>query len=143
MFFLDERLVRDCLVLGDLPLSRVLLMNDAQYPWLILVPRRAEVSELFDLPESERQQLWREATQLAEGLKRLLGADKMNLANLGNLVSQLHLHVIARFKDDIAWPGPVWGRHPAQPYEAAQIDQWRVRIAQLLGADFKPAQVSL
>lgn len=142
MFFLDERLARDSVVLGDLPLSRVLLMNDAQYPWLILVPRRAALTELFDLSEAEQQQLWHEASQLAAGLKKRLGADKMNVANLGNVVSQLHLHVIVRFKEDAAWPGPVWGKHPAKPYESSQIDAWRVQIAGLLGDEFQPVQVN-
>lgn len=115
MFVLDSRLEQDTLLLGDFPLCRLLLMNDAQYPWFILVPRREEVSELFQLDTADQQALWQEATSLAETVKDTFGADKMNVATLGNVVSQLHVHVIARRRDDPAWPGPVWGKHPAQP----------------------------
>ncbi|VFT18904.1 histidine triad (HIT) protein [Pseudomonas aeruginosa] len=94
MFALDPRLEQDTLLLGDFPLSRLLLMNDARYPWFILVPRREDVTELFQLDVDDQQALWREATLLAEVLKDTFRADKMNVANLGNVVSQLHMHVI-------------------------------------------------
>ncbi|OKO44047.1 hypothetical protein AM469_000990 [Pseudomonas aeruginosa] len=109
MFALDPRLEQDTLLLGDFPLSRLLLMNDARYPWFILVPRREDVTELFQLDVDDQQALWREATLLAEVLKDTFRADKMNVANLGNVVSQLHMHVIVRRRGDDAWPGPVWG----------------------------------
>lgn len=109
MFALDPRLEQDTLLLGDFSLSRLLLMNDARYPWFILVPRREDVTELFQLDVDDRQALWREATLLAEVLKDTFRADKMNVANLGNVVSQLHMHVIVRRRGDDAWPGPVWG----------------------------------
>lgn len=89
MFALDPRLEQDTLLLGDFPLSRLLLMNDARYPWFILVPRREDVTELFQLDVDDQQALWREATLLAEVLKDTFRADKMNVANLGNVVSQL------------------------------------------------------
>lgn len=130
MFALDPRLERDTLPVGDLPLSRLLLMNDAQYPWLILVPRRPGVSELFDLTPEEQRQLCEETTRVAETLKALCGAEKMNVATLGNVVGQLHMHVIARHGGDPAWPGPVWGRLPAQPYEAGAASVWRERLRQ-------------
>lgn len=120
MFVLDQRLVQDTLPVGDFPLCRLLLSNDAQYPWFILVPRKADVSEIFQLSEAEQLQLWNETTALATTLQQLFKADKMNVAALGNVVSQLHMHVIVRHKSDIAWPAPVWGKHPAVPYSADQ-----------------------
>lgn len=137
MFSLDQRLQQDTLLLGDFPLCRLLLMNDASYPWFILVPRRAEVSEVFQLDAEEQQQLWRESTELAEVLKDSFKADKMNLATLGNVVSQLHMHVIVRRRDDPAWPAPVWGRHPARPYSDEQIAALRARLRMALGDDFR------
>ncbi len=123
MFELDSRLVQDTLVVGDFPLCRLLLMNDANYPWFILVPRREEVSELFQLSEDDQRQLWQEATSLAERLKDLFAADKMNVATLGNVVSQLHVHVIVRHKTDPAWPAPVWGKLPARAYRPEEIQR--------------------
>lgn len=124
---------------GDrgLPLSRLLLMNDSQYPWFILVPRREEVSELFQLDAADQQQLWKEAVSLAEVLKDSFGADKMNVATLGNVVSQLHVHVIARRKSDAAWPAPVWGRAPAIPYAEGQIADLLARLRLVLTDDFR------
>ena len=137
MFALDSRLQQDCLLIGDFALSRLLLMNDASYPWFILVPRREEVSELFQLDAVDQRQLWQETTLLAETLKDTFAADKMNVATLGNVVSQLHMHVIVRRRDDIAWPAPVWGRHPAQPYEAHQIEQIIAKLRLVLTQGFQ------
>lgn len=136
MFELDPRLQQDTLAIGDYPLCRLLLMNDAQYPWFILVPRREEVSELFQLSVDDQRQLWREATGLAETLKDLFCADKMNVATLGNVVSQLHVHVIARRRGDAAWPSPVWGRHPAKPYASAEVAAIRGKLGLALGDGF-------
>lgn len=137
MFTLDQRLQQDTLLLGDFPLCRLLLMNDANYPWFILVPRRNEVSELFQLDAQEQQQLWRESTELAEVLKDTFKADKMNVATLGNVVSQLHMHVIVRRKDDPAWPAPVWGKHPAKPYSDEQVAALRSKLRMVLDDDFQ------
>ena len=137
MFTLDQRLQQDTLLLGDFPLCRLLLMNDANYPWFILVPRRDEVSELFQLDAQEQQQLWRESTELAEVLKDTFKADKMNVATLGNVVSQLHMHVIVRRKDDPAWPAPVWGKHPAKPYSDEQVSALRSKLRMALDDDFQ------
>lgn len=136
MFVLDARLQHDTVCLGDYPLCRLLLMNDAQYPWFILVPRREDVSELFQLSAEDQLQLWRETTSLAELLKDCFAADKMNLATLGNVVSQLHMHVIVRRRDDVAWPAPVWGRHPAQAYSAEQLAELTARLRLVLTGDF-------
>ena len=118
MFSLDPRLQQDTLTVGDFPLCRLLLMNDAQYPWFILVPRRAAVSEVFDLDAADQLALWQETTTLASVLKDGFAADKMNVATLGNMVSQLHMHVIARNEGDAGWPGPVWGHGTREPYSS-------------------------
>lgn len=131
-FELHPRLAADCLVVGDLPLSRLLLMNDRQYPWCILVPRRAGAREIYLLPEADQQQLWRESAQLSAAIMELFGGAKLNIGALGNMVPQLHVHHIVRHAGDAAWPGPVWGKHPAQPYtvEAAarQVQQIGLRM---------------
>lgn len=137
MFTLDSRLQQDCLLVGDFPLCRLLLMNDASYPWFILVPRREEVSEIFQLDGADQRQLWQETSLLAETLKDTFAADKMNVATLGNVVSQLHMHVIVRRRDDAAWPAPVWGRQPARPYEDAQIRQIIDKLRLVLTGDFQ------
>lgn len=142
MFSLDARLQQDTLLIGDYPLCRLLLMNDAHYPWFILVPRREEVSELFQLDQADQQQLLRESVGLAEILKDVFGADKMNVANLGNVVSQLHVHVIVRRREDASWPGPVWGQHAALPYEAQQVEQIRSKLRAVLDDGFRFAEAS-
>lgn len=137
MFALDSRLQQDCLLVGDFPLCRLLLMNDSNYPWFILVPRREEVSELFQLDADDQRQLWQETTLLAETLKDTFAADKMNVATLGNVVNQLHMHVIVRRREDAAWPAPVWGRYPAQPYAGQQVGQIIDKLRLVLTEDFQ------
>lgn len=131
MFSLDLRLQQDTLVLGDFPLCRLLLSKDANYPWFILVPRQEGVSEVFDLDATQQRQLWQETSLLAEHVKASLGADKMNVATLGNVVSQLHMHVIARFKSDIAWPAPVWGKVAAVAYKEQQLAELKAGLLPL------------
>lgn len=115
---LHPQLARDTLFVTDLALCRVLLMNDARYPWCILVPRLADVREIFDLSASDQADLWREVGLCTQRLSVLTRAGKMNVATLGNMVPQLHIHVIARHEGDAAWPHPVWGKGEAQPYAA-------------------------
>lgn len=115
-FVLDERLARDALVIGDLRLSRALLMNDARWPWLILVPRREGLVELIDLEPADQTQLMDEAGRAARFLKSHARAGKINVGALGNIVRQLHLHVVARTVGDPAWPRPVWGYGAATRY---------------------------
>jgi diadenosine tetraphosphate (Ap4A) HIT family hydrolase len=136
MFVLDSRLQQDTVWVGDYSLCSLLLMNDAQYPWFILVPRREDVSELFQLDGADQLQLWQETNGLAEVLKDCFAADKMNVATLGNVVSQLHMHVIVRRREDIAWPAPVWGRHPAQPYTPEQLAELKARLRLVLTGNF-------
>lgn len=116
---IDPTLERDTVMVCDLTFSRVLLNNDANYPWLILVPRRAGKVELIDLDETDRLTLWKEIAQVSRALKDLTRCHKLNVAQLGNQVAQLHVHIIARQKSDAAWPNPVWGRAPRRDYEAA------------------------
>ncbi|MFP3996776.1 HIT domain-containing protein [Pseudomonas capeferrum] len=139
MFEMDTRLQQDCLVLGDFPLCRLLLSKDANYPWFILVPRRAGVSEVFDLSQEDQAQLFKETTDLSQALKGEFKADKMNVATLGNVVSQLHMHVIVRRHGDVAWPAPVWGKVPAGEYAPGQVDAIRQRLRTLLDNDYKEA----
>ncbi|GGW34221.1 HIT domain-containing protein [Vreelandella hamiltonii] len=114
---LDPRLEADTFPLADLPLCRVLLMNDARYPWVVLVPRVNDVSEVFELSDTDQAQLWREASALGAAMKEAYHGDKLNIATLGNVVSQLHLHVVIRYRDDASWPAPVWGNGTPEPYE--------------------------
>ncbi len=122
-FALHPQLAADCLLVGDLPLCRVLMMNESRYPWFILVPRRAGISEIHQLDATERAQLWAESDRFSHLLVELFSPDKLNIAALGNVVPQLHIHHIARFKSDAAWPAPVWGKFPAEKYSPAAANE--------------------
>ena len=116
MFTLHPQLAADTLEVGDFPLCTVRLMNDSSYPWLILVPKRQAIREITDLPAPDVETLWGEILRAHEALKGLVMPDKMNIGAIGNMVPQLHVHVVARMKGDKAWPKPVWGFAPAVPY---------------------------
>jgi len=116
MFVLDPRLDNDTHLIGDFALCRALLMNDARYPWVILVPRITGLTEIYQLSEADQQQLMIESNTVAKALSELVSADKMNVAALGNVVSQLHIHHVARYQADEAWPAPVWGKGEAIAY---------------------------
>lgn len=128
MFELHPRLAADTLPVGDFPLCRCLLMNDMHYPWLILVPRVDGIREIFELSVKDQQQLMRESSYVSERLARHFNADKINIGALGNMVPQLHLHHIARYQNDAAWPGPVWGKHPAQAYTSDNLQMMQERL---------------
>lgn len=115
-FELHPRLAADTVHVTDLTLCRLLLMRDGRYPWAILVPRRTDIREIHQLTQADQRQLLAEITRLSAGMEREWRADKMNVAALGNMVPQLHVHVIARFEGDAAWPGPVWGVGAAEEY---------------------------
>jgi diadenosine tetraphosphate (Ap4A) HIT family hydrolase len=121
---LHPQLERDTTPLGDLPLSRVLIINDANYPWLLLVPRRYDAVELIDLNEVERAQLMAEIALVSSALKEVTECDKLNVAALGNAVPQLHVHIIARRKTDKAWPKPVWGVVPPISHDGNELDRF-------------------
>jgi len=127
-FELHPRLAGDTIFVADWPLSRVLLMNDARYRWLVLVPRVHAATELHDLSVVDRAQLIEEVARASAALKTSTGAAKINVGALGNIVPQLHVHIVARSIGDPAWPGPVWGHSPAKPYEASELQN---RIAAL------------
>ena len=116
MVELHPQLAKDGLLLGQFTLCKLLLMNDANYPWCILVPDRDSISEMHQLDEVDQQQLMRESCLLASILEKEFAADKMNIGALGNIVPQLHIHHIVRYKNDLAWPAPVWGKISAKPY---------------------------
>jgi diadenosine tetraphosphate (Ap4A) HIT family hydrolase len=118
---LHARLKEDTIDIGDLPLCRVLVIKDANYPWLLLVPRRADIIEIIDLEEVEQAQLMTEVSRVARALKDVTKCDKLNIAALGNMVPQLHVHVIARRTSDAAWPRPVWGAVPPLSHDAEEV----------------------
>lgn len=122
-FELDPRLDADTTLLAQFDLSLLLLMNDARYPWCILVPKRPGIREIYELSLTDQGRLLRESSMLGRAMVQAFGADKLNVAALGNLVPQLHLHHVVRFVNDDAWPAPVWGRHPARPYTAEAREQ--------------------
>ena len=132
-FTLDPRLASDTVPLGDLTLSRMLLMDERRFPWVILVPRRMGLAELFDLDSEARRILSDEIATIAQALKRATGCEKINAGALGNVVRQLHVHIVARNKADPAWPGPVWGfAPPRQPYTPADRASFVARLAREL-----------
>ncbi|SDO06291.1 Diadenosine tetraphosphate (Ap4A) hydrolase [Methylobacterium phyllostachyos] len=134
-FALDSRLAADTVEVGDLALCRVLLMDDARFPWLILVPRRPDLSEITDLSEPDSVALWQEI-RIATGVMQALATpDKVNVGALGNIVTQLHVHVVGRFRSDPAWPGPVWGFGTCTPYPLHA----RAQLIERAGALFSAA----
>ncbi|REG78266.1 HIT domain-containing protein [Marinomonas pollencensis] len=135
MFELNSILERDSILVGNFPLSQLRLINDSQFPWLILVPQRNGVSEMHHLVEKDRQQLMSESCLLAEVLHDAFSADKLNVAAIGNKVPQLHLHHVVRFETDICWPEPVWGKVPAVPYGPQALSDVLEKIRSLLNDD--------
>ena len=125
---LHPQLARDTIVVGDLALSRLLVVNDANWPWLLLVPRRQGASEIIDLDEVERAQLMTEIARVAHALKEVTACDKLNVAALGNVVPQLHVHVIARRSGDVGWPKPIWGAAPPLPHDPRELDRFVTAI---------------
>ena len=126
------QLARDTTPVGDLALSRALAMNDANFPWVILVPRRAGIVELIDLDEADRGRLMAEIAQVSTALKNLTRCDKLNVAAIGNVVPQLHVHVVARRTTDAAWPKPVWGAVPAKSYAPGELDTFVAALRRAL-----------
>ena len=135
MFELHTQLEKDTVPIGDLDLCRVLLMNDSNYPWLILVPRRADVGEIFQLTAVDQQQLMAEVSAVSAALAGHYHADKINVAALGNVVPQLHVHVIARYLDDVAWPRPVWNAQVPRKYVDDVLAATVTELRELLEID--------
>jgi diadenosine tetraphosphate (Ap4A) HIT family hydrolase len=122
-FELHPQLAKDSIWLADWPLSQLRLINDANYPWFILVPRRANIRDVIDLTEADQSTLWQESAKLSQLLRVKYNPEKLNLAALGNMVPQLHLHHVARYSTDVAWPAPIWGKVAAKPYTEQQVSQ--------------------
>ncbi|WP_114417333.1 HIT domain-containing protein [Marinospirillum perlucidum] len=131
-FRLHPRLEADSFLIGRLPLSELRMINDQRYPWLLLVPALPDLVEITDLSDENYQQLWEEVRLVSKALQELFEPDKLNVATLGNLVPQLHLHVIARFKNDAAWPGPVWGQGEALPISSALANDRIESVSRIL-----------
>ncbi len=138
-FQLHSRLQQDCVVFGRFELCQLLMMNDSQYPWFILVPQKAGITELYQLAQSDRQLLIEESSYLSENLAVLFHADKMNVAAIGNLVPQLHIHHVVRYQTDKAWPAPVWGKFNAIPYSEQQIIETISLVKERLGSHLTPS----
>ena len=135
-FTLHERLRNDTVKVMDLKLCRVLLMNDSSFPWLILVPMREGATEVHELSKEDRATLIEEASVAARAISAAFSPDKINMGALGNLVPQLHVHVVGRTRTDRAWPGPVWGSGPAVPYTTAQLEQTLASLRSALSKEF-------
>ncbi len=139
MFELHPQLQQDCFELGDFSLCRLLLCNDSNYPWFILVPRCEDnVREIYQLPEEDQELLLWESSYLSRTLDELFQADKMNIAALGNMVPQLHIHHIVRYTNDPAWPGPVWGKVPASIYETSTMLEIKHQVNAALTLNYIP-----
>lgn len=131
-FRLHERLAADTVSLGRSSLCEVRLMNDKTWPWVLLVPALAGIREIYELSPEQQRQLLKESSALSRGMMSAFGGDKMNVAALGNMVPQLHLHHIVRFEGDPAWPGPVWGKQAPVPYSEQELAETRQSLATVL-----------
>ncbi|MCW8834904.1 MAG: HIT family protein [Rhodospirillales bacterium] len=133
MFTLHPTLARDTVQVTDWPLCRVLLMNERRCPWLILVPQQPGLREIHDLSETDRTVVMMETTRASQALVAAFSPDKINIGALGNVVEQLHVHVVARFCDDFAWPGPIWGKDAPHPYDEQELADVLLQIRIALG----------
>ena len=131
-FEVDRDMAQECFTVGDLPLCRVLLKDDCNYPWFVLMPRRAEVSEFYELDDEDLGQFWKESSAFGRLLMQHLRGHKLNVAALGNVVPQLHVHHIVRQTGDPAWPRPVWNVVPAKAYEESSVEVLIGEIRSLL-----------
>ena len=133
MFVLDQRIQADSIYICDLELCQLRVQNDQRYPWLVLIPQQPGLTEVHELPEIMQQQLVAESSAVAKALKSVTNCQKINVANLGNVVAQLHWHIVARFENDETWPGPIWGVGTAQAYDEQKL----VRFIQAIKTEFE------
>ena len=138
-FTLHPQLVKDCTLIGDFPLCRVLLAPEKRFAWFILVPKRADIRESYQLTEQDQLTLMRESALFGQAIMSAFDGDKLNIGALGNMVPQLHVHHIVRHKGDAAWPGAVWGYPGAKPYSDADLDVIKDQVAAMNLPDFIPA----
>jgi diadenosine tetraphosphate (Ap4A) HIT family hydrolase len=138
-FPIHSALLNSSVELAQLPLSTLLLVNDSQFPWLILVPRKADISEIYELEWEDQQQLMNESSLIAEMMMMLFEGDKMNIAAIGNICPQLHLHHVVRYKNDLCWPDPIWGKHSPVSYDDQQLQEITQKILDSLAHIFNEA----
>ena len=136
-FLLHPQLVQDTIELVDFPLCKLLLCNDSTYPWFILVPKVANISEIYQLDWQQQQQLLNESSLVSELLMQVFAGDKMNVAALGNVVEQLHVHHVVRFKTDPQWPKPIWGQQAAKPYSVIELTALKTKLLPQLAVIFQ------
>lgn len=127
-FSLHPQLAQDCFELAEFPLCKLLLCNDSAYPWFILVPKVSDVNDVYQLDWPQQQQFLNESSLLSELLMQVFEGDKMNVAALGNVVEQLHIHHVVRYKTDISWPKPIWGQQPLTPYTEEALDTLKGKL---------------
>jgi len=127
-FTLHPQLVKDCFELADFPLCKLLLCNDSAYPWFILVPKVNDITDIYQLDWQQQQQLLNESSLLSELVMQAFTGDKMNVAALGNVVEQLHVHHVVRFKNDVSWPKPIWGQQPLTPYTEKELAALKAKV---------------
>jgi diadenosine tetraphosphate (Ap4A) HIT family hydrolase len=132
MFILHPQLQQDCIELGRFALCRLLLLNDSRYPWCVLVPQREGIREIHELETDDQRRLLEESVRLGRFLEQEFRAHKLNVAALGNMVPQLHVHHIVRYSHDQAWPRPVWGLGDAVPYSSEGLEEMRARFRPLI-----------
>ena len=138
-FELHHDLKRDGILIGRFPLCLVLLINDHSYPWFVLVPERKNIRDTIDLPEADYKELWNESRAFAAAIMRIFSGEKLNIAALGNVTPQLHVHHIVRYSTDPAWPAPIWGKQPMQSYRAEEVQKVRDRLYAAMIYGFSPA----
>lgn len=131
MFKLDDRLANDTIELGNLGFTKILMCKDSNYPWVILVPEIANATEIHQLTPQQQTELMQTITFIAQNMETEFKADKINIAALGNVVKQLHIHVVARYEQDLAWPGPIWGKHPMQQYNEIAMEEMALKFKKL------------
>jgi diadenosine tetraphosphate (Ap4A) HIT family hydrolase len=128
IFTLHPQLANDCFELAELPLCKLLLCNDSAYPWFILVPKVNDITDIYQLDWQQQQQLLNESSLLSELVMQAFSGDKMNVAALGNVVEQLHVHHVVRYKNDISWPKPIWGQQPLTPYTETELAALKEKV---------------
>ncbi len=134
---LDSQLEQDCIIIARFNLCHILLMNDTNYPWFILVPERDNIQEIHQLRTADQVQLIHESSRIAKTLTAAFNADKLNIAALGNVVPQLHIHHVVRYQSDPTWPEPVWGKLPARPYSEPQLSTVIAKFKSYLSKDIE------
>ncbi|MDG1874036.1 MAG: HIT domain-containing protein [Mariniblastus sp.] len=138
-FQLHPDLKRDGILIGKLTLCQVLLINDSAYPWFVLVPQRDNVRDTIDLTSEDYESLWSESRVLSKAIMKIFAGEKLNVAALGNITPQFHLHHVVRYSTDAAWPGPIWGKQPLTPYDSIEVENIRRMLAEANVPNWSPS----